>query len=109
MDGCTATRLLRSRGVSIPIIGVTGNALQEDIETFLRAGANEICVRNNTTQKQRERTEKREQRREKREQREPNSEKNIEREQKKQKRSRVQRPERQRSADSGGSAQPGGF
>lgn len=44
MDGMTATRLLRERGITVPIVGVTGNALDEDIRSFVEAGANEILV-----------------------------------------------------------------
>lgn len=44
MDGMTATRLLRERGIVVPIVGVTGNALDEDIRSFVAAGANEILV-----------------------------------------------------------------
>lgn len=42
MDGMTATRILRSAGITIPIVGVTGNTLEEDVKAFLAAGANEI-------------------------------------------------------------------
>jgi len=45
MDGVTCSRLLRSRGVKIPIIGVTGNALQEDLEKFAQAGANLVLTK----------------------------------------------------------------
>jgi CheY-like chemotaxis protein len=45
MDGVTATRLLRSRGFTLPIIGVTGNALEEDLEAFRHSGADEVLVR----------------------------------------------------------------
>ena len=44
MDGMTTTRLLRERGITVPIVGVTGNALDEDIRSFVEAGANEILV-----------------------------------------------------------------
>ena len=51
MDGATATRRLREKGLTIPIIGVTGNALEEDINTFIQAGANEVrrSIRTNET------------------------------------------------------------
>src|SRR5690348_8905749 len=45
MDGCTATRILRQHDVQVPIVGVTGNTLQEDLQSFTQAGANEILVR----------------------------------------------------------------
>jgi CheY-like chemotaxis protein len=44
MDGVTATRLLRERGLTLPIIGVTGNALEEDLEAFRQSGADEVLV-----------------------------------------------------------------
>ena len=44
MDGVTATQILRAGGLSLPVVGVTGNALEEDIQSFMRAGANEILV-----------------------------------------------------------------
>jgi CheY-like chemotaxis protein len=45
MDGMTATRILREAGFHVPIIGVTGNALEEDLKAFLAAGANEILTK----------------------------------------------------------------
>jgi CheY-like chemotaxis protein len=45
MDGMTATKILRGRGSVTPIVGVTGNALLEDLNAFQAAGANEILVR----------------------------------------------------------------
>lgn len=45
MDGVTATRILRAGGLSLPVVGVTGNALDEDIRSFIGGGANEILVR----------------------------------------------------------------
>ena len=45
MDGVTATRILRGRGFSLPIVGVTGNALEEDINNFCLAGANEVLTK----------------------------------------------------------------
>ena len=45
MDGVTATRLLREGGIVLPVVGVTGNALEEDIRSFMNGGATEILVR----------------------------------------------------------------
>jgi CheY-like chemotaxis protein len=45
LNGFDATRRLRSMGVTIPILAVTGNALQEDKELFTNAGANEILTK----------------------------------------------------------------
>ena len=48
MTGVEATRWLRSQGITsaqLPIIGCTGNALQEDVDTFLAAGAAHICTK----------------------------------------------------------------
>ena len=42
MDGPTATREIRGLGYSGIIIGVTGNALAEDIELFMTCGANKV-------------------------------------------------------------------
>ena len=44
MDGVTATRLLREGGIALPVVGVTGNALEEDIRSFMKGGATEILV-----------------------------------------------------------------
>ena len=44
MDGVTATRLLREGGIALPVVGVTGNALEEDIRSFMEGGATEILV-----------------------------------------------------------------
>ncbi|MDR1748090.1 MAG: response regulator [Spirochaetaceae bacterium] len=41
MDGLEATRLLRARGVSIPIIAMTANVFKEDIEKCIAAGMND--------------------------------------------------------------------
>jgi CheY-like chemotaxis protein len=45
MSGPEAARILRASGHSIPIIGVTGNVLPEDIKCFKEAGANEVLVK----------------------------------------------------------------
>ena len=42
MDGLEASRRIRSGGHRMLIVGVTGNALAEDIAAFVAAGAN--CV-----------------------------------------------------------------
>ena len=44
MDGVTATQIIRAGGLSLPIVGVTGNALDEDIQSFMAGGADEILV-----------------------------------------------------------------
>jgi len=44
MDGVTATQILRAGGLTLPVVGVTGNALDEDIRSFITGGANEILV-----------------------------------------------------------------
>lgn len=45
MDGHEATRKLRERGITIPIVAVTGNALEADKEVFLKCGANEFMAK----------------------------------------------------------------
>lgn len=45
MNGHQATRALRARGLDVPIIAITGNALQEDREQFLAAGATEVLTK----------------------------------------------------------------
>ena len=42
MDGPTASKLLRERGYTGVIIGVTGNTLPEDIEHFMSHGADKV-------------------------------------------------------------------
>lgn len=42
MNGPTATKELRRRGVMIPIIGVTGNVLEADRDFFFEHGANAV-------------------------------------------------------------------
>jgi CheY-like chemotaxis protein len=44
-DGFQATRELRAMGVNIPIIAVTGNALQEDKELFMKAGVDAVLTK----------------------------------------------------------------
>ena len=45
MDGPTATKLMRTLGFSGPILGLTGNALPEDIATFTNHGANVVLTK----------------------------------------------------------------
>ena len=45
MDGVTATRIIRQIGYSGLIIGVTGNVLREDINTFLSSGVNIVLMK----------------------------------------------------------------
>ena len=42
MDGVTATRRIRQIGYTGQIIGATGNALGEDVITFLSSGSNVV-------------------------------------------------------------------
>lgn len=41
-DGPTAARELRTNGCTIPILGVTGNALQHDVDYYIAQGANAV-------------------------------------------------------------------
>jgi CheY-like chemotaxis protein len=45
MDGPTACREIRDLGINVNIIGVTGNALPEDISYFISLGANEVTTK----------------------------------------------------------------
>eukprot|EP00596_Hydrurales_sp_CCMP1899_P008433 CAMPEP_0119051260 /NCGR_PEP_ID=MMETSP1177-20130426/72933_1 /TAXON_ID=2985 /ORGANISM="Ochromonas sp, Strain CCMP1899" /LENGTH=620 /DNA_ID=CAMNT_0007030401 /DNA_START=1058 /DNA_END=2920 /DNA_ORIENTATION=- len=45
MDGPTATRHIREMGYDGPIFGVTGNALQSDVNYFKKCGANEVLAK----------------------------------------------------------------
>jgi len=46
MSGITATGVLRKqRGATIPILGVTGNSLEDDCKSFIAAGANAVYVK----------------------------------------------------------------
>jgi len=45
LDGVTACKILRAHGLTLPIVGVTGNALQEDIDAFTQAGANRVMTK----------------------------------------------------------------
>jgi CheY-like chemotaxis protein len=50
MNGVTATLILRRHGIHVPIVGVTGNTLDDDLQSFTNAGANEILVSNRQIQ-----------------------------------------------------------
>jgi len=45
MNGVEATRILRARGFTLPIIAITGNALEEDVHVFLEAGASQVLTK----------------------------------------------------------------
>lgn len=45
MSGLDATRRLRSLGLHIPILALTGNALSEDRQAFLAAGASILLTK----------------------------------------------------------------
>ena len=45
MEGPTATAEIRAMGIDWPIIGLTGNGMEPDIQTFLKAGANKVFVK----------------------------------------------------------------
>ena len=45
MDGPTATEEIRKLGYIQPIIGVTGNALQSDIDHFTKHGASRVLIK----------------------------------------------------------------
>lgn len=42
MDGPSATSILRRRGFTKTIVGLTGNVLREDVDLFLQSGANTV-------------------------------------------------------------------
>jgi CheY-like chemotaxis protein len=42
LTGDLATKQLREAGLRIPIVGVTGDAHADDLQTFLASGANEV-------------------------------------------------------------------
>ena len=44
-DGIEATRTIRDMGYRGVILGVTGDALAEDVETFLQAGADKVVTK----------------------------------------------------------------
>ena len=45
MDGPTATKAIRHLGYRGPIFGVTGNALDSDVNYFVRSGANGVLAK----------------------------------------------------------------
>ena len=45
MDGPSATEAIRSLGYRGRIVGVTGNAMQHDIDHFLRKGADRVLTK----------------------------------------------------------------
>jgi CheY-like chemotaxis protein len=45
MDGPTATKLIREQGFIKPIYGITGNALQSDIDHFIQCGADRVFTK----------------------------------------------------------------
>ena len=51
LNGPDAAREIRRSGLTIPIIGITGNVLTEDRNKFLEAGANEVVAKPLDTQK----------------------------------------------------------
>lgn len=44
MSGLEATAHLRAHGIKVPVLAVTGNALQEDVTSFLAAGAQHVLT-----------------------------------------------------------------
>jgi len=45
MDGATAVKVMRDMNYMGPVIGVTGNAVDKDIQTFLNNGANAVLTK----------------------------------------------------------------
>ena len=45
INGPNATRAIRELGFTAPIIGVTGNALDDDKTTFMDAGVNNVIIK----------------------------------------------------------------
>lgn len=45
MDGPTATKEIRDLGVTIPILGLTGNCLPRDVEWFMECGATAVMFK----------------------------------------------------------------
>jgi CheY-like chemotaxis protein len=42
MDGPSAAKALRDQGITLPIIGLTGNVLEQDVRVFKAHGANAV-------------------------------------------------------------------
>jgi CheY-like chemotaxis protein len=42
LDGLTAARILRARGVSIPIVALTANSFEDDRQACMAAGMNDF-------------------------------------------------------------------
>lgn len=45
LDGPSTTQILRNNNCTIPIIGLTGNVLKEDIQYFIDHGANSVLTK----------------------------------------------------------------
>ncbi|KAI9001930.1 histidine kinase-like ATPase [Gaertneriomyces semiglobifer] len=45
LTGAEAVRALRERGIVTPVVGITGNALKEDQELFIQAGADLVITK----------------------------------------------------------------
>lgn len=45
LGGIDATRQIRNLGVKVPIYGVTGNGLAEDILAFKKGGVDEVYIK----------------------------------------------------------------
>ena len=45
MDGVTATSMMRAIGFTGRIIGITGNAMQEDLNSFTSSGADVVLTK----------------------------------------------------------------
>jgi CheY-like chemotaxis protein len=45
MNGDTAATALRAQGVTVPIIGLTGDAHEDDAQRFLDSGANQVLTK----------------------------------------------------------------
>lgn len=45
MDGPTACKILREKGYTLPVVGLTGNVLKIDTDRFLACGANAVIAK----------------------------------------------------------------
>ena len=45
MNGIDATKRLRAMNITIPIVGLTGNAMIDDIREFLNVGVNAVLTK----------------------------------------------------------------